>query len=334
MPPRVSVLLPARNAAATIDSAVASICAQTCGDFELLAIDDGSVDATRAHLDAWAARDRRVVVWSTAGVGLVAALNQGLARAKGEFIARMDADDVSLPNRFTESLARLDASPDLAGVGTAVEIVRADQPPSPGLLAYGSWLGTLTTPERLFADRLVESPLCHPTVMLRAAALVDAGAWRDDEVPEDWELWLRLLERGHRLVCLPSVLHQWTDSETRLTRTDARYQRSRHTLLRARTLARRLRGSPVAIWGAGDTGIALCRALTPLGVSVERFIDVNPKKLGQRIHGARVVWPDDLGPPGATHIIAAVGARGARAEIRAFLDSRGFDEGVHFTCAA
>lgn len=334
MAPLVSVLLPARDAGETVDAAVESLAAQRFGDFEVLAIDDGSRDDTFARLEAWQRRDARVRVLRTEGVGLVAALNRGLAEARGPLIARMDADDVSLPERLGLCVARLEAEPGLAGVGTGVEIVRTDRPPSPSLVAYGRWLSALTTPERLFDDRLVESPLCHPTVMLRRAALEATGAWRDGDFPEDWELWLRLLEGGARLVCLPQVLHRWTDHDRRLTRTDARYSRDRHTRLRAAVLARRLRGREVVIWGAGERGVALCRALVAEGLPVSRFVDVNPRKIGQRIHGARVVWPDDLGPPGEAHVIASVGAQGARAEIRAWLDSRGFVEGAHFTCAA
>jgi glycosyltransferase involved in cell wall biosynthesis len=330
----VSVLLPARDAEPTIDAALASLAAQTFTDFEVLAIDDGSRDGTRARLDDWARRDPRIRPVSTSGVGLVGALTLGLGRSSGAFVARMDADDVSLPERLAESVARLEREPSLAGVGTGVEIVRVDRPPSPALVAYGRWLSSLTTTARLFADRLVESPLCHPSVTLRRSALERAGGWRDGDFPEDWELWLRLLEAGERLVCLPRVLHRWTDHDRRLTRTDARYRPAGHTALRAAVLARRLEGQPIAIWGAGERGITLAKALLARGARVDRFIDVNPRKLGQRIHGARVVWPEDLLAPGEEHVVAAVGASGARAEIRAFLESRGFVETEHFTCAA
>jgi glycosyltransferase involved in cell wall biosynthesis len=334
MAPRLSVVLPARDAGATVDAAIRSIAQQTFDDFELLAIDDGSSDDTHVTLEDWAVQDERVHVLKTGGIGLVGALMLGLDTARGEFLARMDADDVSLPERFAKSVAKLEAEPGLAGVGTGVEIVRHDQPASPALVGYGRWLSSLTTPERLFADRLVESPLCHPSVMLRREVVVRAGGWREGDFPEDWDLWLRLLEAGEVLVCLPEVLHRWTDHDRRLTRTDRRYHRDRHTALRARVLSERLAGRPLAIWGAGERGIALCRALHSLGCTVGRFVEVNPRKVGQRIHGARVVFPEDLGPPSDEHIIASVGAQGARAEIRAWLDSRGFLEGVHFTCAA
>jgi glycosyltransferase involved in cell wall biosynthesis len=334
MTPHLSVLLPARNAEATIDAAVESIVRQTFVDFELLAIDDGSTDTTSQRLHAWAQRDFRVRCLQTHGTGLVGALSLGLSQARGALIARMDADDESLPARFERCVERLALEPSLAGLGTGVEIVRADRPPSPALVAYGRWLSSLTTPRRLFEDRLIESPLCHPSVMLRREALGRVGGWREGDFPEDWELWLRLLEAGEALVCLPEVLHRWTDHDTRLTRTDPRYARDRHDRLRAQFLLARFRNGPLAIWGAGARGISLCRAMQAQGGRVERFIEVNPRKIGQRIHGVPVVWPDDLGRPGEEHVIAAVGASGARAEIRAYLDSRGHLEGEHFTCAA
>ncbi|HEY1086293.1 MAG TPA: glycosyltransferase, partial [Archangium sp.] len=254
---RLSVLLPARNASATIEAAVNSVLAQTFRAFELIVVDDASTDDTRAKLDAIRLRDDRLKVIDGPGRGFIAALEAGLPHCRGEFLARMDADDESLHTRFEKSLAALEADPSLAGVGTGVEIFRDDQPPSPNFLAYGQWLSSLTTPETLFADALVESPLCHPSVTLRRRVLDEVGGWRDGDFPEDWELWLRILERGHRLACLPEVLHRWRDGNGRLTRTDPRYRWEAHLALKADFVSRRLgteRG--LVLWGAGEKGLS------------------------------------------------------------------------------
>jgi hypothetical protein len=260
----------------------------------------------------------------------VHALNEGLARARAPLIARMDADDECAPQRLEKSVAALTEG--LAGVGTQVEIFRDDRPVSPNLRAYGDWLNALTSPELLFRDRFVESPLCHGSVLLRRSALQAEGGWSDGDFPEDWELWLRLLEAGHRLSCVPEVLYRWRDHDARLTRTDARYGADRHLKLKARFLA--ARHKRVEIAGAGQTGLKLARLLRSQGVSVERFVDVSPKKIGQRIEGVRVVAPHDVGPPRGTHLIAAAGSKGARDEIRRHLATLGWREGEHFTCAA
>ncbi len=332
--PTVSILLPARDAEATVEAAVKSLLVQTFADFELLAVDDGSKDGTRAVLQRLATGEPRLRVFSTPGAGLVGALAMAMTAARGRYVARMDADDESLPKRLERSVAALEADPALAGVGTGVEIFREDRPPSPNLLAYGAWLSSLTTPERLFHERLVESPLCHPSVTLKRSALEAVGGWRDGDFPEDWELWLRLLEAGHRLVCLPEVLHRWRDSESRLTRKDARYGLDRHLALKAEAIARRFQKVSLTFWGAGEVGLKLSRLVRAKGVAVVRFVELHPRKVGRRLEGVPVIRPEELGPPGVGHLLAAVGAKGARAQIRAWLVERKWTEGVDFTCVA
>ena len=332
----VSVLLPARNAAPTVASAVRSVLAQTRPALEIIVVDDRSTDGTAAILRGLASEDSRLKVIPGTGSGLVAALNLGLGHCRGDYVARMDADDESLPERLAASVAALEADPSLAAVGTQVEIFREDRPVSPNMQAYARWMNGLTTPERLFADRLVESPLCHPSATLRRAVLEDVGRWREGEFAEDYELWLRLLDKGNRLTNVPRVLFRWRDADRRLTRVDPRYSQAQHLRLKARWLGRGpLREARrCAIWGAGRIGLSLARLLRAQGVEVARFIDVDPGKLGQRIDGARVCPPEELGPPAQAHLVCAVGAKGARENIRRFLDGRGWIEGQHYTCAA
>ena len=118
--PRVSVLMPAWNAERFLDEAVASVLEQTLRNFELIAIDDGSSDGSKRRLEEWASRDSRVVVLSrpdTGFSGIAGALNDGLERARGEYIARMDADDVCYPERFERQVEFLDRHPECALVG-------------------------------------------------------------------------------------------------------------------------------------------------------------------------------------------------------------------------
>ena len=334
--PRLSVLLPARNAAGTIDVAVQSLREQTFTDFELIAIDDGSRDDTGERLRVHARADARLRVLTGAGTGLINALELGVPQCRGEFFARMDADDQSLPTRFARSLAALDADPSLAGVGTGVEIFREDQPASPNLVGYGQWLSSLTTPELLFRESLIESPLCNPSTMVRRSLVDEVGLWREGDFPEDWQWWLRVLERGHRLVCLPEVLHRWRDSDTRLTRTDARYRREAHHAIKSEFISRRLgleRG--LVLWGAGEFGLKVFRALRARGHRVEQFVELHPRKIGTKLEGVPVIAPAQLGRPSeGVHLLSVVGSKGARAEIREFLVGRGWLEGRDFTCLA
>lgn len=334
--PTVSVLLPARDAADTVEAAARSILDGSFRDLELLAIDDGSTDGTRAALERLAAGDARVRVLSSGGKGLVAALELGRREARApRYLARMDADDVSLPQRLERQLAALEREPSLWAVGTQVELFSRGDPLSPNLALYAQWLNGLTTTDALYRDRLVESPLCHPSALLRREALERVGGWKDEDLPEDWALWLEMLEAGGRLRAIEPVLFRWADHPRRLTRTDARYGWQALQRLKARALARQLGGCPrLLLWGAGELGLALFRQLQRQGLTAARFIDVHPRKVGQRIEGVEVVAPSALGGPApGEHLVAAVGAKGARAEIRAFLAARGWEEGRDFTCA-
>ncbi|MEN9799204.1 MAG: hypothetical protein RL653_2900 [Pseudomonadota bacterium] len=333
----VSVLLPVRNAVSTLGTAVQSVLPELGPGDELVAVDDGSTDGSGERLRAWAASDGRIRVVPGPGRGIAAALNAGLAACRGRFVARMDADDESLPGRIRESVAALEADVRLAAVGTQVEIFREDQPVSPNMRAYEAWMNGLTTPGQLFHERLVESPLCHPASTVRAELLRAVGGYADDGMPEDYGLWLELLGLGHALVNLPEVLFRWRDHASRLTRTDDRYAPRAHLRLKARHLARhpdiRAAGR-CALLGAGRTGLALSRELRALGVETAFFADVHPRRIGTRIEGVPVVSPDALRGPSGVHLVAAAGSKGARAELRALLGARGYLEGEHFTCAA
>jgi glycosyltransferase involved in cell wall biosynthesis len=329
--PAVSVLLPARNAREHLEEAVRSVLAQSFRDLELVAVDDASTDGTAELLARLATEDARVRVVRGEGRGIAAALTVGLAECRAPLIARMDADDVCLPQRLERQKEALAADPALSGVGSQVEIFPRESM-SDGLKAYEAWLNSLTSPEAVMRERLVESPLVHPAAMVRAEALRAVGGWRAEGWPEDWALWLRLLGAGHRLSNVPQVLLRWRDRPERLTRTHADYTPESHLRLKAFHLAQGpLRSGRCILWGAGKTGRALRRELRVLGIEIERFVDIDPRKIGRPLHGAPVVSPDRLGSFAGTHLVAAVGAKGARALIRQAMREKGWLEVEQFT---
>ena len=181
----------------------------------------------------------------------------------------------------------------------------------------------------------VESPLCHPSVMLRAEALVRAGGYRDGDFPEDYDLWLRLDAAGYGLAKLPDVLLAGAII-SRAQRCGTRATRERGSLPEGaapRAQAAR-HARPIDVWGAGATGKQLARALEPHGVRAQRFIDIDPRKIGGSARGAPVVAPEHLAAPGERWVVVALGARGARDEARGYLNARGHREGQDYLCAA
>lgn len=197
--PAISVVMPVYNGAAYLAEAVESILRQTFADFELLAVDGNSTDASPAILSDFVARDERVRVVSQRGRGLIAALNQGIAAARGEFIARMDADDVALPERFARQMEFLRDHPAVAAVGTAMQAVGPDGAPL--------WrMDYPTDPAGLRRTLATSSCLGHPSVTMRRAALDAVGGYRPAlRDADDYDLWLRLADR-FELANLPDVL--------------------------------------------------------------------------------------------------------------------------------
>ena len=335
--PSLSVLLPCRNAAEWLPDCVASLETQTRDDFEVVAVDDGSTDETGALLNEWADRDHRVRVLASgrAGVppaagGLVAALRLAVERSTAPLLARMDADDVAHPDRIEKQLAYMAARRDLAACGTGVELFPAPRLGT-GYRRYGRWLNSLNDPERLERDLFVECPIAHPTLVVRRSAFLATGGYRDAGWPEDYDLILRLYAAGMRASNLAEPLVRWRVRTDRHSLTSDRYSPAAfrrckcHFLVEAFLPASR----PLVVWGAGKVGKPLALELARQGRPIEAFVDLDPRKIGQQVHGAPVLDPEGFAAllRGAhPYVLAAVGSPGARAEIRGALEALGCAE--------
>jgi len=328
--PAVSVVLPFRNEAAYLAECLASIRAQTLRDWELLAIDDGSDDDSPAIVSSFAAHDGRVRLLRPGRVGLVAALNLGLARARAPLLARMDADDLMHPDRLRAQHEHLHAHPGVALIGTQVEPFPPEEVRG-GYLEYLRWQNAVVTPEQVAAEIYVESPFAHPSVMARTDVLREAGGYADGPFPEDYELWLRLHAAGHRMGKVPRVLLRWRERGGRTSRVDPRYAREAFDRLRAHHLARdpRVRsGREVVVWGAGRPSRLRARLAMEHGVRPVAWIDIDPRKIGQRVWGLPVHPPEWLeGRAPSPFILVYVNRHGARDLIAARLGEMGYRAG-------
>ncbi|MEP0843915.1 MAG: glycosyltransferase, partial [Phycisphaerae bacterium] len=201
----VSVVLPVHNGAAFLRPSIESVLEQTCGDFELIVIDDGSTDATPELLAEYAARDRRVSIQRhETNQGLCAALNRGLAAATGRYIARQDADDVCFQGRLEAQKAYLDDHTDVGLLGAGRIDVDARGLPARSCLYPPTDTG-------IRWRMLLHNPFCHTAVMFRRGLLErEPEGYRAAYLyAEDYDLWTRLLKhtRGANLQ-EPLVLHR------------------------------------------------------------------------------------------------------------------------------
>lgn len=197
--PLISVLMPAYNSEAFVGEAVASILAQTFTDFELLVIDDGSTDSTRDVLEA--IRDPRLrLVSNPHNMGLIRTLNRGLELATGHYVARMDADDVSAPERLERQVEFLESHPDVDVLGTMVNLINEDGK------QFGAIRGYPTDPKAIHRFLLRECCLIHPSVMFRKNVVLAAGGYLPAaRHAEDYDLWLRLSDH-HEIANLAEQL--------------------------------------------------------------------------------------------------------------------------------
>ena len=335
-PPRVSVLLPAHNAGMFIDAALDSLQAQTMTQWEVVVADDGSDDDTFARVAARAASDERIRPLRLPHKGLVGALHAAFAAAHPEapYLARLDADDTALPQRLERQTAFLDEHPDYGLVASSVHF-GGNARTAAGFARHVDWINSLTSHDELIGQRFRESPLAHPTVMFRREVVREHGFYAAGPFPEDYELWLRWFDAGVRMHSLPEPLLVWNDPPTRLTRTHPCYSEAAFTNLRAFWLARHLtRTNPFHphVWVIGAGRMSRRRAL-PLqehGIRITALVDIDPRKIGNRVQGLPVVSRATLPPPGTAFILIFLGTHGATEEATTYLLDNGYCQGRDF----
>jgi glycosyltransferase involved in cell wall biosynthesis len=328
--PAVSIVLPVRDAAETLGACLESIRSQTLADFEVLAVDDGSTDASARILARWAARDRRLRLIRTPPRGLVAALNLGLEAARCELVARMDADDLMAPERLALQCERLWRDPSLTLVGSRVRLF-PEHLIRTGYRRYLAWQNACLSARDIADEIYVEAPFAHPSVMFRRGPVRALGGYREGPFPEDYDLWLRLHRSGHAMAKLPEVLLHWRERPDRTSRIDPRYAREAFDRLRARYLAADPRilhnRERLVIWGAGRRTRRRCAHLLSRGFRIGAWIDVDPRKIGNRVDGAPVVAPRWLAREPRPFVLGYVANHGARELIAQGLHAMGYRRG-------
>lgn len=320
----ISVILPVLNAEKFISAAIHSILSQTSCAFELLVVDNGSTDGTWNKIQLHAQKDKRIRILQEPRRGIAYALNTGLIEAKGTYIARMDADDISFPERLHAQATFLDQNPETGLVSGLVKFI-GDETKSKGFNEFVNQLNAWKDEVSMYTYRFVETPVAHPSVMFRKSLIEKWGPYTEQEEPEDYELWLRWFSHGVRIHKLNQYVLQWTDLPNRLSRTNKNYNNEAFTRVRSRYLAEWLQinkpNKPIYVWGGGKRANQKIKKLQELmNIQISGIIDT------KEVQGKNIphIHYTSVPPAGTIFILSFVSNRGKYLEIEDFLLNKGY----------
>ncbi|MCG8321992.1 MAG: glycosyltransferase [Cytophagales bacterium] len=331
MKPLISVIMPVRNAAGTVKRALNSIIDQTFPHFELIVVNDGSVDNTTSLLNSY--HDPRLTVIHQEHKGIAKSLNKAIRLAKSPLIARMDADDIASPQRLQLQHEYMQKHPG-TGVVSCLVNFQGDVQRQKGYFLYCQWINRLISCHEIYINRFADAPLAHPTVLFRKAVVDRYGYYDESELPEDYELWLRWMEKGVRFSKVREELLTWTDSPNRLSRVHPNYSQEAFYKVKTKYLVNWIcRKFPaklpeIWIWGWGKAVFQKSSYLPYHGLPITGYIDlsVNPARQKKR----RVIHYSAIPGPENTLILSYVGDRVGKTKIYQYLVSRGYVAGVSF----
>ena len=274
--PKVSVVLPFYNAEKTLSVALQSIANQDYTDWECVMVNNNSSDGSRDIALGWEHHDPRFTLLNEERQGVMYASNRGCDAARGDYLARMDADDVSLPGRLRLQSEFLDQNPEFGAVAGKVLHV-GDPQNTEGFRRFVEWSNSLCTYKEIYHRRFIEAPIVNPTAMWRRSTMEQHGMYLAGDFPEDYEMWLRWLDRGVKIAKLQEVILEWHDSEQRLTRTDPIYSDRSFFEIKSKYLAKWLAENTsfhprVTVWGASSISRRRARILEQHGISISTYI--------------------------------------------------------------
>ncbi len=327
----VSILLPFyRVEPGAFHDAIRSIAEQTLQAWELILIDNNADSPTREVADEWSRRDIRIRIVEEPTQGIAFALNCGLREAQYDLIARMDADDVAHPERLEKQVAYANAHPAIGVVATQTTFDSAITQ-SEGYAWFVNWQNSIITPEAHAIACFVESPVAHPTVLFRKSLIAQYGPYSTENVPEDYELWLRWFHAGVQFYKIPEPLLVWKDHPQRLSRNHPNYSENAFWQVKCHYLALWLRDKVAAdqkivVCGAGKLPRSRAALLEQEGIAVAGFTDVKMRQTPD----FHFISLSELKTPGEYFLLSFIAKRGVGHEIARHFSALGFVEGRDF----
>ena len=319
---KVSILIPVRNGEQFLKECLDSIVGQTYANWELIIVNDNSLDSTEDILKEYQSQDSRISYYTAKGKGIIDALKLAYSKSSGELITRMDADDIMLPEKLELMVQKLQES----GKGNvAVGLVEyfAENGVGEGYTKYQDWLNQLTLAEKNFNEIYRECVIPSPSWMIYREDFEKIGAFNSDIYPEDYELTFRMYKYGLKVASIPKMIHKWRDYSTRTSRTDPHYSDNFFLPLKMKYFIELHRDSnrPLEVWGAGNKGKELAKYLINKGIEFEWACN-NPNKIGKDIYGKILISDKEIFNRENPQILIAIRNDKATGQIKKVFDSK------------
>lgn len=319
--PLISILTPFKNSSPFLLPYLESILSQTYSNWELIIVHDNSVDNSYDLVVPYAQREDRIKLIKNQGNGIIDALKLAFKNSNGQYITRMDGDDLMVP----EKLEMMHQDLKTHGNGhIALGLVNyfCDGQLGEGYQNYESWLNGLTKLGTNYSEIYKECPIPSPCWMVSRNDLIKCGGFENDIYPEDYDLAFRFYKHG--IICLPSnqVLHHWRDYHNRTSRIDEHYADNHFLKLKLHYFLELDYNSnrPLVLWGAGFKGKFYAKILKRNKVPFI-WICNNPKKIGKHIYKIKLHDVSALKQYQKPHVIVTVANKTSQKRITAIIEN-------------
>lgn len=327
----VSIVIPCKNAEPFLKECLDSILAQTYTNWEVIFCNDHSEDNSLEIALKFAALDKRFVCLNNAGNGIIDALNTAYNRSKGNFITRMDADDIMPPQKLQVLTNLLNLQPDdCVATGKVKYFTKGTI--QLGFKNYEHWLNQLINFDNHWEEIYKECVIPSPCWMMKRAVFEKIGAFKSTQYPEDYDLVWRMFLNQLRVVSSKEILHLWRDHALRASRNLEVYKSQTYFDLKIGYMmkTKQFNDTNIFLWGAGKKGKALAKILGSNNINFEWYSN-NPKKIGFNIYekiiqNTRHIPTSKIKPK----ILIAVSNASQLAEICSFLDDLGYKKSKNY----
>ena len=327
---RVSIITPVKNGAQFLVECLDSIVNQTHQNWELLIVNDSSTDETQSILEEYAQQDNRIVVSQNKGKGIIDALITGYEKSAGEFITRMDADDIMTPNKL-ELLTKKLIEKGKGYLATGFVNYFSETELGQGYFNYQEWLNGLSQTESNFDDIYKECVIPSPCWMVFREDFEASGGFNSNLYPEDYELTFRFYKQELKVVAVKEVIHHWRDYATRTSRTDSNYADNYFIQLKLNYFLELDydNSRELELWGAGKKGKEVARFLIEKQIKFD-WLSNNNKKIGKEVYGVILKDSKSVLEKGTPQILIAVGSMGYNREIKKALNSKNLKPNIDY----